>query len=302
MRTINVTAFGGPEVLRVVDVPAPVAGPGEVRIDVRVVEVLFLDTQVRAGWAQDFFPMRPPFVPGTGVGGIAGGRRVIARTGDAGGYAEQVVVRAEEAIDVPEGLDLAVALAALHDGVLALDRLDRAGLGPGSRVLVTAAAGSLGHWFIPLAKAAGAVVTAVAGGPAKVAAVRRLGPDVAVDHRAARWAQRLGGPFDVVFDGAGGEIGRVALDRTVDGGLFFAHGAAAGAFAATEDERGVEVVGVRQAIGDEEWRQRVREGLDLLVGGRVHPTVGQRVPLESAAAAHAEIERRAVVGKTVLTL
>jgi NADPH:quinone reductase len=161
-----------------------------------------------------------------------------------------VVVAEEEAIDVPAGMDLAVALAALHDGVLALDRLDRSGLGPGSRVLVTAAAGSVGQWLVPLAAAAGAAVTGAAGGPAKVEAVRALGKAFtpgsvdAVDYHDDGWVARAGGPFDVVFDGAGGEIGRAALARTVDGGLFHAYGAASGEFAAARDH------GDRRPAGD----------------------------------------------------
>lgn len=274
-------------------------------VDVEVVEVLFLDTQLRAGWGRDFFPMRPPFVPGTGVGGtVVGrpGRRVVARTGNDGAYAERVVVAAEEVIDVPAGLDLAVALAALHDGVLALDRLDRSGLGPGSRVLVTAAAGSVGQWLVPLAVAAGAAVTGAAGGPAKVEAVRALGPVDAVDYREYGWVARIGGPFDVVFDGAGGEVGRAALARTVDGGLFHAYGAASGEFAAARGERGITVLGVEQAIGDADWWRLVRRGLELLEARQVRPTVGQRLPLEQAALAHTRMERREVLGKTVLTL
>jgi NADPH2:quinone reductase len=213
-----------------------------------------------------------------------------------------VVVPADEAVDVPDGLDLAVALAALHDGVLATHRLDRARLRPGSRVLVTAAAGGAGQWFVPLAKAAGATVTATAGGPAKVAAVRALGADTVVDHRAEGWAQQIGGPFDAVFDGAGGEVGRVALARTVDGGFLSAHGAPGGSFGAQGSERGITVVGVQEPIGDDELRRRIRDGLALLAAGRVRPTVGLRVPLERAAAAHAAMERRTVIGKTVLAV
>ena len=297
---MTVSRFGGPEVLVQRDAPDPVAGPGEVRIDVRVVEVLFFDTQLRAGWGQENHPLQPPYVPGAGVGGTVGDRRVVARTGSTGACAERVVVPADEAVDVPAGLDLAVALAALHDGVLATHRLDRARLRPGARVLVTAAAGGAGHWFVPLAKAAGATVTATAGGPAKVDAVRGLGADVVVDHRAEGWEQRLGGPFDAVFDGAGGEVGRAALARTVDGGFLSAHGAPGGAFGAQGSVRGITVVPVQEPIGDAEWRRRIRDGLALLAAGQVRPTVGLRVPLERAAAAHAAMAARTVVGKTVL--
>jgi len=302
VQTVVVSRFGGPEVLQPREAPEPQPGPDQVVVDVRVAEVLFLDTQLRAGWGQDYFPMRPPFVPGTGVGGLVGGRRAVARTGDQGGYAERVVVPADEAIDVPDGVELDVALAALHDGVLAQHRLAHARLAPGSRVLVTAAAGSLGHWFVPLATAAGATVVAAAGGPAKVRVARELGAAVAVDYREPGWVRGTGGRFDVVFDGVGGAIGRAALSATASGGRFYAHGAASGDFAPRQTERDIEMIGVEQRIGDGEWRRLIRTGLDLLATGRVRPTVGQRVPLPQAADAHAAIADRSVVGKTVLTI
>ncbi len=313
MHVVEISEFGGPEVLAKRVVPDPVVADGQVLVEVEFAEVLFIDTQLRAGWGQEFFPMRPPWVPGTGVAGrirAVGegvdaeriGTRVVARTGDAGAYAELVVIDAPEAIDIPECLDGAVATAALHDGVLALDRLERSPLGADSRVLVTAAAGSLGHWFVPLAKAAGAQVAGTAGGPHKRAAVAALGADVAVDYRRDDWADLAGGPFDVVFDGAGGAIGRAAFRLTRDGGTFHAYGAAAGEFGPTAADRGITVVGVEAQIASGTVHRHIRAGLDLLTRGLVRPVIGQRVPLDRAADAHAEIGDRAVIGKSVLTV
>ncbi|HEY9294580.1 MAG TPA: zinc-binding dehydrogenase [Microlunatus sp.] len=313
MRAIEVSRFGGPEVLKQVELPTPVLGRGEVLIAVRLIEVLFLDTQLRSGWGAGFFPMRPPWVPGTGVAGeivaVGGGvdarrvgERVVARTGDEGAYAEEVAVLAVEATRVPDGLDLAVAIAALHDGVLALDRLERAELGAGSRVLVTAAAGSLGHWFVPLAKAAGARVSGAAGGERKVAAVRRLGADVAVDYRLPDWGSRAGGPFDVVFDGAGGDIGTTAFGLIADGGMFAGHGAASGTFGSARHSRGIRTVGVDTQLDEATWRRLTAEGLELLARGAIQPQIGQQVPLERAGDAHAAMAARSVIGKTLLTV
>lgn len=313
MRAVQITSFGGPEVLEVQEVPEPQPEPGQLVVAVDVVEVIYLDTQLRAGWGKDFFPMRPPWVPGTGVAGTVRsvganvdrsrvGTRVVARTGNEGAYAERVALPATEAFDVPNGLDLAVATAALHDAPLALDRLEHAALGPGTRVLVTAAAGSLGHWFVPLAVEAGAHVVGAAGGPTKTAAVAALGADLAVDYRNPRWLDEVTEPFDVVFDGVGGDIGRAALARTVDDGVFFAHGAASGDFATPGAERRVRVVGVEKPLDDATWQRHTRTGLDLLAAGRVRPVIGQRVPLARAADAHAAIARRSVIGKSVLTV
>lgn len=95
MRAVQVTAFGGPEVLVGAEVPEPVAGPGELVVDVVAAEVLFLDTQLRTGWGQEYFALSPPFVPGAGVVGVVRsvgadvdpaliGQRVIAGTGGSG--------------------------------------------------------------------------------------------------------------------------------------------------------------------------------------------------------------------------
>ena len=314
MRVMEVTRDGGPEVLQERSHPDPAPAAGEVRIRVRYAEVLFIDTQLRAGWGQEYFAVRPPWVPGTGVAGTVDavgdgvpaarvGARVIARTSGEGGYAEFATVPDAEAFDVPDGLDLATATAALHDAVLALDRLERADLNEHSRVLVTAAAGALGQWFVPLAKAAGALVVGAAGGPAKAAAVARLGADHAVDYRREDWAAEAGTGFTVVFDGVGGEIGRTALSLTADGGRFFAYGASSGEFGADRDdggERGITVIPVQIELTDAEWRRHTRRGLELLAQGLVQPTVGQEVPLGQAARAHRMIGERRVIGKSLL--
>jgi len=311
MKTVQVTRFGDLDVLQTRDAPDPWPGAGEVLIAVEVVEVLFLDTQLRAGWGQDFFPMRPPWVPGTGVAGTIRavgdgverqrvGTQVIARTGNEGAYAELVVVQSDEATGIPHGLDSAVATAALHDAALALDRLERAELDAGSRVLVTAAAGSRGQWLVPLAKETGAHVVGAAGGAAKTDAVHALGADLAVDYREPGWADAAGGPFNVVFDGAGGQIGRIALRLTADRGTFFGHGAASGDFAPIESERAITTIGVDVQLDEATWRRHTRSGLELLAAGRVTPIIGQRVPLAKAADAHEAMARRTVIGKSVL--
>lgn len=179
MQVVQVTRFGGPEVLAAREEPDPVPGPGRLVVDVSAAEVLFLDTQLRSGWGREYFPMEPPFVPGTGVAGVVGsvgadvdpgwiGRQVVARTGDSGGYVTRAAVQAEETFEVPSGVGLREALASLHDGPIALSRLERAELQPGQRVLVTAAGGSLGAWLVPLARATGARVIAAARGERKL--------------------------------------------------------------------------------------------------------------------------------------
>jgi NADPH:quinone reductase len=188
MRVVRVTRFGGPEVLEPSEAPDPEPGPGELAADVAVAEVLFLDTQLRAGWGREYFQLGLPFVLGEGVAGVIVsvgdgvddgwvGRPVIAgmsRAGEynGGGYAERAVVAADAALEVPECVELQQAIAALHDGLMGVSRLEKAELEPGDLVLVTAAGGSIGAWLVPLAARAGATVIAAARGGRKLALAR----------------------------------------------------------------------------------------------------------------------------------
>jgi len=306
--------FGGPEVLEPVEVPDPVIGADEVLIEVEAAEVLFLDTQLRAGWGQEYFKLEPPVVLGAGVAGVvdsvgpgvdAGlvGQRVIAGTGGVGtyaggGYAERAAVPATEVFPVPDGLELTTALAALHDGATALSQLDLASVSAGERVLITAAAGSLGSWLIPLLSATGVTVIAAARGSAKLARARELGAHETVDYSVPGWSEGIDG-VDVVFDGAGGEIGRAAYAITRPGGRFLGYGAASGDFAGADHRDDITVVGIHRpdAVA---WRDLPRRALQLFADKTLTPAIGQTFPLGEAAAAHAAIEARTAVGKTLL--
>lgn len=325
MRAIQVTRFGGPQVLVASHRPEPVVGEGQVVVDVAAAEVLFLDTQLRGGWGREYFGMEPPFVPGVGVAGTVSsagagldpgwiGRRVVASTGRSGeyvggGYAERAAVPADGAFEVPAGLDLPEALAAIHDGITALSRANRAAIQPGERVLVSAAGGSLGVWLVPLARAAGAFVVAAARGERKLAHARRLGADVVVDYSEADWTDRVqhaigGSGIDVVFDGAGGQLGRGAFEITAPGGRFFSYGSASGSSAEIDareaERRRVQVVGVADPVLAQDWAPLIERALTELAEGRIGPAIGQALPLERAADAHAAIEARVVIGKSLL--
>lgn len=324
MRVVRATRFGGPEVLEPGEAADPQAGPGEMTVDVALAEVLFLDTQLRAGWGRDYFQLPLPFVLGEGVAGHVAavgdgvddrwvGRPVIAGlsgTGEynGGGYAERAVVAADAAIEVPNGVELQHAIAALHDGMMGVSHLEKAELDPGDVVLVTAAGGSVGAWLVPLAARAGATVIAAARGESKLAFARERGASVVVDYSENGWAEAVraeirGRDVDVVFDGAGGRIGAEAFGLTGPGSRFFSYGAAGGEFAGIEAEaerRGVRVIGIGEGASAAERRRYAELALALLAAGDVRPAIGQIVPLEHAADAHAAIQARAVTGKTLL--
>jgi NADPH2:quinone reductase len=321
MRAVQAKASGGPEVLDVVEMPDPVPGPGQAVIAVSAIPLLYLDTQIRAGRAQAWFPVTPPYVLGAGVAGQVAavgpgvddrwaGRRVVADTLGGGGYLEQALVDAGSLVPVPDGLDLAGAAALLHDGRTAVGLMEALSPRPGEQVLVTGAAGGLGVLLVQLARRAGCRVIAAAGGPQKLDLARRLGAEQAVDYTRPGWEKQVleltgGRGVDVVFDGAGGPAGQAAFAVTAHGGRFSAHGAPGGGFAPIDPgdarRREITVSGIdRVQFGPDEARRLTGQALAEAAAGHLQPVIGQRFPLEQAAEAHRVIEARAVTGKTLL--
>jgi NADPH2:quinone reductase len=210
MRAVQVTEFGGPEVLKLVELPDPVAGPGEVLIDVERIGVNYADTHQ----AENSYlaPSKLPLVPGGEVvGRTPDGRRVVALLNGGGGYAERAVSADAMAFALPEGIDDLTALSMLVQGATAWILLRKnAHLDPGESVVVHAAAGGVGTIAVQLAKAWGAGrVIATASSDEKRALALELGADVAVDSRAENMTETLleasgGKRVDVVLDMVGG--------------------------------------------------------------------------------------------------
>jgi NADPH:quinone reductase len=315
VRAVWLRETGGPEMLVPGEAPGPVAGPGQVLIEVELANVTFVETQVRAGSAP--FSLELPAIPGNGVGGVVAavgpgvdegltGRRVISSLGGSGGYAELAVADAAGVIEVPDGLGLDVALALLADGRTAVSLVRAAAPRAGERVLVEAAAGGVGNLLVQLSSARGAEVVAAAGGERKLELARELGAHVAVDYREPDWPARVReacGGVDVVFDGVGGEVARDAFGLLVPGGRMVNFGLASGEWAPISDEdvaaRSVQLVRPGRPT-PEEQRELTESALSEAAAGRLRPVIGQRFPLERAADAHAAIEARATVGKTLL--
>lgn len=310
MRAIHATEFGGPEVLVAVEAPDLVAGDGEVVIDVAAADVLFLDGMLRRGAGRGTWDLTPPYVPGGGVGGrVRGVGDVVARIGNTGGYAERALAAADALIPVPDGLGAHEATALLHDGSTALALADNARIQSGEWVLVTAAGGGLGLLLVQLARAAGGRVIAAARGERKLAAARAHGAEVALDYTQDGWADRAceatgGAGVNVVFDGAGGRVGLAAFGGTARGGRFSAHGAPGGFTEIDTDEarrREITIRGIEQAqFAPDEAKRLIARALSEAATGRIAPVIGQTFPLERAADAHAAIEAREAVGKTLL--
>ena len=317
MRVVVIREFGPPEVLEPAEVAEVAAGPDEVVIDVGFANVTFVETQIRAG--RPPHPSMLPALPailGNGVGGtVAGsaggpgpGRQVVASLNGTGGYAERAVSPASRLIEVPDGLALRDAVALLADGRTALAVARQAALRAGETVLVEAAGGGVGTLLVQIARQAGARVVALASQPRKLALARDLGADLTVDYSHEGWEKQVrdaAGQVDVVFDGVGGDIGLAAFGLLGAGGRFCPFGMASGSFAAVPPQlAGDREVTVRAGAGGspEELAALARTALAEAAAGRLRPVIGQEFELADAARAHAAIEARETVGKTLLTI
>lgn len=322
MRAVVAVRPGPPEVLQVTDLPDPRPGPGEVVVAVEVAATTFVDTQVRAGRGpRPLDPREFPLVPGNGVAGTVTavgrgvnrswlGAAVVTSTGGHGGYSTLAVAAVDDLHLIPEQVDPLTAAALLADGRTALGLVRAARLSDGETAVVTAAAGGVGSLLVQLVRQAGGQAVALAGGPAKLAHARSLGASVAVDYRQTAWPAHLGAALggrgiDVVYDGVGGDVGPLLAARLGPGGRYVPYGAASGRWGAVDADdlatRGVEVVPLSAvAATPEDSFALVEEALGLAASGAIRPTIGQIRPLEEAAAAHAAMEARSSIGKTLL--
>lgn len=319
MRAIQVNAFGGPEVLRPVELPDPEPGPTDVIVRAEAIDTIFVETAVRQGVRAGQFGVQVPYVPGGSAAGTVVavgrempehwlGRRVLAGSGTRASYAELVRTEVIRAWPVPDEVDLRSAAALGADGVTALGVLHNMGLSRGETVLILGAAGGMGTLLVQLALGAGAHVVGAVRGEAKLALVRKLGAE-AVDYAQEGWTEEVadlvGGKADLLLDGVGGALGAEGLGLVADGGRVSAHGAASGEFVSIAPGYAAEHQLFVKGIADLQFaaEDRARFGasaLEAVAEGRIQPVIGLEVPLEQAAEAHRAIEERRVPGKALL--
>lgn len=332
MRAIVVREFGGPEVLRIEEVPDPIPGTGELLVRVVAAGIQFVETQSRTGALQGVSPVAPkslPWIPGREVAGdVIGvgdgvpadwiGRRVLGVTvpvngGPGGGYAELAVVEAETSHQLPNTLDYADAVSLLGTGRTALALIEQSEVGKGDTVLVEGATGAVGVLSMRLARTAGAErVIALVRGAEKLQLAKDFGADVAIDTAADDWpAQvRAAAPdgVTVVLDGVGGELGATTFDLVARGGRFVIFGFSSGAMTKVDPAHAAERdVSVLSYFGPptgprspEALHRQSRDVLAAVADGTLRTLVGARYPLDQAAQAHAAITARRTSGKTVL--
>jgi NADPH2:quinone reductase len=313
MRAIQISEFGGPEVLRLVELPEPQPGAGEVLVKVTRAGVNFADTHTRTNSYVQRATL--PLVPGGEVAGTLAdtGERVVALVGS-GGYAEYATAPRELAFPIPDGLDDAAALALIVQGTTAWHLYRTAGkVADGESVVVHAAAGGVGSLAVQLGHALGAGrVIATASSEDKRALALRLGADVAVDPAADGLTERLleaneGRPVDAVFEMSGGSVFEASYKALAPFGRIVAYGIATNQ--ANEVSTGSLLRHSRTVVGFYLFHCLQRPGMftDALADlfgrvrrGELEIVVGHTYPLEQAAQAHIDLRARRTTGKLLL--
>jgi NADPH2:quinone reductase len=313
MRAIQLQEFGGPEVLQLVELPAPEPGPGEVLVEVSRAGMNFADTHQRTN--SYLARATLPLIPGTEVAGVRAdtGERVIALCGN-GGYAELVTVPEQLVFPIPDGVDDGTALALLVQGLTAWHLYRTcARLVAGESVVVIAAAGGVGSLAVQLGRHFGAGrVIGTASTEEKRELVRELGADAAIDAAPegmtdAIRAANEGRPVDAVFEMAGGAVFDACLDALAPFGRLVTYGIAS--HEQNDVRSGALMRKSRAVVGF--WfmhclgrRDMVEEPLAELFGlaarGDLRAVVGATYPLSEAARAQTDLAERRTTGKLLL--
>jgi NADPH2:quinone reductase len=302
VKVVQFSAYGGPEVLEVAEVPDPQPSDGEVRLRIRAAAVNPADTKWRAGMFQGMADIALPHVVGydvagevdaigNGVANLSVGDRVLAKLDSLkkGGYAELAVIPAGDAVPVPVGLDFATAAAVPTAGLTGTQMVEQyAQPGTGDLVLVTGAVGAVGRFAVRAARARGAKVIAAVR-EAQVEEARALGADEVIVLGATGWT---GEAFDVVLDTVGGRaVGQLCQHLKPGGRIFTA--------ATTPIEAGslpAEPVFVMVQSDVAKLADLAR----AVAAGEIPVPVARRFPLDQAAEAHRLVEAGGTGGKIIL--
>jgi NADPH2:quinone reductase len=322
MRAAQFREFGGPEKLRIEEVPDPVPGAGEILISTRAVSLNFFDTLI----LRDRYQVTPPlpFSPGAevagivegigdGVSGLKIGERVVAFIGG-NGCREKVVTKARNAIPIPDEVSDEVAAGIPVTYGTALHALkDRGKLQPGETVAVLGAAGGAGLAAVETAKLMGGRVIAVASSGEKLALARSHGAEFGVNYAEEDLKRRLkeltgGKGVDIVYDCVGGPHAEPALRATAWEGRYLVLGFAAGEIPRLPLNlvllKGCSIIGVFWTVFADRYPDRHRantlELLDWAKKGLIAPHVHGTFSLVETAKALALIEGRRVAGKVII--
>lgn len=325
-KAVRFHQFGGPEVLRLDDVPVEEPGEGQVRIRVGAVGLNRVETLFRNGWFMPVqtFPSRIGYEAagviealGPGVTGWNVGDRVAVLFGlsmeQYGSYSEQLVYPADMLVRVPDGVSLSEAAASWMQYGTAYALIDVAQIGKGDFCVINAASSSVGIAAIQIANAEGAIPIAVTRGRGKAEALKALGAAHVIvsdeEDVAARIMEITGGKgANVAFDAVAGQPLAALLSAMAMKGVVIVYGMLAGhSFDMSLAPMMAHNLTLRGfaadlLVKDPETRPKVVAYIEKgLASGALKPVIDRSFPLERAAEAHAYLESNVQLGKIVLT-
>ena len=322
IKVVQVSEFGEPDVLNLVEIEKPSPDEGEALIEVKTAGVNFADTMRRRNQYLEETPL--PFVPGSEVSGVVAevgagvedvseGDPVVTLLG-IGGYAGYVTAPAQNLIPIPDGMDFDEAAAIPLQGLTAYHVLKTSGmLEEGESVLVHAAAGGVGYLAVQMAKLMGASpIIATASTQEKLDLAKNLGADVLINYTEEDWPAQVreatgGEGADVILEMIGGDFIQKNLKCLAAFGRMVVYGSASG-------DRGtlvpMDLMHHNQMVAGfylpqimtrpDLFGPALEEVLGWISSGEVELTIGARYPLDQARQAHEALEGRQTTGKIVL--
>lgn len=320
MRAIRVHAHGGPEAMRLEELPVPAPAAGQVLVEVKAAGVNLYDTQLRSGLYKRDLPLTLG-LEGAGVVQAVGPGVTDTRAGDRvafvfapGTYATHTLAPAERVVPLPDAISFEDAAAVLFQGLTAhYLATSTFPLAPGSVCIVHSAAGGTGILLCQIAKIRGAAVIGAVSTRAKAEIARAAGADHVVvydEEDFATAARRITGGrgVDVVYDAVGLDTYIRSMDALRPRGLLALYGEASGLVPPIDPRELVSRkslfltrTGLDHYIADRaELRSRTDEIFGWVVAGRLKPTIFRSYRLEEAADAHRAIESRGTSGKLLI--
>lgn len=320
MKAVVVHDKGGADQLVFEEIAKPAAGPGDLIVDVEAAGLNFIDIYQRKG----LYPLDFPFTPGLegagtvralgeGVSGVSVGDRV-GWTNVLGTYAEQVLVPADRAIPIPEGVSTDIAASVLLQGITAhYLAMSTFPLDKGDRCLIHAGAGGVGLLLTQIARMRGALVITTVGSEEKAELSRQAGADHVIVYTETDFGEAvedLVGPhaLDVVFDGVGAATFDRGLDLLRPRGLMVTFGNASGPvpeFSPLVLSRKGSLFVTRPTMAHyiqtrDELLARTGDLFAWIEDGSLQVRIGAEYPLNDAADAHRALEGRQTTGKVLL--
>ena len=323
-RAIQITAYGGPEQLQLVDLPVGDPGPGEIRIRHHACGLNFIDVYQRTGLYQNPLPLTLGMegagiveAVGEGVTHLKAGDRAAYASNPPGSYSEVRVMPAKTVVKLPDGIAFDTAAGMMLKGLTAQYLLKKTlpveGLQPGDHILFHAAAGGVGLIACQWAKALGLQLIATAGSAAKCQLALDHGATHAIDYSKEDFVARVkditgGKGVKVVYDSVGKDTFEGSLNCLRPFGLLASFGNASGpvppfapGILGNKGSLYVTRATLFTHIATREATQRMADDLFAVVlSGKVRIRIDQRYPLAEVAQAHRDLEARKTTGSTVL--